>query len=315
MGCADVARRLMLPAMAESALVRPVAVASRDAAKAARFAERFHCDAVFGYEGLLDRDDVEAIYIPLPTGLHEEWVTRALRAGKHVLVEKSFATDYESAQSMCGLAEEKGLLVMENYLFPHHAQHGLVNDLIKSGSLGEIRMLRSTFGFPPLPADNFRYSPQLGGGALLDAGAYVLKASSLFLGNDLTLLGAHLKMDSNSGVDVHGSAMLKNGLGQVAQVAFGFDHYYQCCYEILGANGKLTAERAFTAPPHLRTTVRLERQDCEQRFTVRADNQAANMLSFFATTISGRGDFSTQRREVLQQARLLDMVRKGARID
>jgi dTDP-3,4-didehydro-2,6-dideoxy-alpha-D-glucose 3-reductase len=315
MGCADVAWRVMFPAMAESESVRGVAVASRDPGKAARFAERFSCSAVVGYEVLLERDDVEAVYIPLPTGLHKEWVTRALTAGKHVLAEKSLTMDYQSAQSMCGLAEERGVLLMENFMFPHHAQHQQVNDLISSGSIGEIRMLRSTFGFPPLPADNFRYSRQLGGGALLDAGAYVVKASTLFLGSDLSLLGAHLKMDSRSGVEVRGSAMLKNGLGQVAQIAFGFDHYYQCRYELLGTAGRLVVERAFTAPPHLRPTIRLQQQGHEQTFAARADNQAANMLSYFAATIAAKGDFAEHRREILEQARLLDMVRKEATVD
>lgn len=315
MGCADVAWRVMLPAMAKSESVRAVAVASRDSGKAARFAERFSCEAVVGYEALLERDDVEAVYIPLPTGLHEEWVTRALAAGKHVLAEKSLAMDYQSAQSMCGLAEERGLLLMENFMFPHHAQHQQVKDLIRSGSLGEIRMLRSTFGFPPLPAGNFRYSRQLGGGALLDAGAYVLKASTLFLGSGLTLLSAHLKMDSRSGVEVRGSAMLRNAQGQIAQIAFGFDLYYQCRYELLGATGRLVVERAFTAPPLFRPTIRLEQQDHEQTFTARADNQAANMLSFFAAAVAEKGDYSVHRREVLEQARLLDTVRKEATVD
>jgi NDP-hexose-3-ketoreductase len=315
MGCADVAWRVMLPAMAESASVRAVAVASRDPGKAARFAERFSCEAVVGYEALLERDDVEAVYIPLPTGLHEEWVTRTLRAGKHVLVEKSLAMDYESAQSMCGLAEEEGLLLMENFMFPHHAQHQQVNGLVGNGSLGEIRMLRSTFGFPPLPADNFRYRRQLGGGALLDAGAYVVKAASLFLGSELKLLGAHLHTDNRAGVEVHGSAMFSNAKGQVAQIGFGFDHYYQCRYELLGAAGRLVAERAFTAPPFFRPTIRLQQQDHEQIFAARADNQAANMLSCFAAAIAARGDFAEHRREMLGQARLLDLIRKGATID
>jgi len=315
MGCADVAWRVMLPAMAESAAVRAAAVASRDPGKAARFAERFSCAAVVGYEALLEREDVDAVYIPLPTGLHEEWVTRTLTAGKHVLAEKSLAMDYRSAQSMCGLAEKRGLLLMENFMFPHHAQHRQVKDFISDGSLGEIRLLRSAFGFPPLPADNFRYNPQLGGGALLDAGAYALKASTLFLGSDLRLLGAHLKMDSRSGVEVRGSAMLKNAQGQVAQIEFGFDHYYQCRYELLGAIGRLVVDRAFTAPPHLRPTIRLEQQDREQTFRVRADNQAANMLSFFAAATADRGNYSVYRHEMLEQARLLDLIRKEATVD
>ncbi len=181
MGCANIAWRAMIPAMIACKEIHLVAIASRTREKAQKFADQFNCDAIVGYEHLLGRDDIDAVYMPLPTGLHDEWVAKTLEAGKHILVEKSFAENYASARSMVSLAQEKNLLVMENFLFPHHAQHAWVSDLIARGELGEIQLLRSTFGFPPLPRDNFRYNKALGGGALLDAGAYVVKAATLFL--------------------------------------------------------------------------------------------------------------------------------------
>ena len=310
MGCANIAWRAMIPAMIKCDEVDLVAVASRTAGKARKFADRFNCDAVVGYEKLLERDDVDVVYMPLPTGLHDEWVVKTLEAEKHILVEKSFAENYASARSMVGLAQAKKLLVLENFLFPHHSQHGWVNDLIARGELGEIQLLRSTFGFPPLSRDNFRYNRDLGGGALLDAGAYVVKVSTLFLGNDLTLLGAALKYDTDLGVDIYGDAMFKNAEGQIAQVSFGFNYYYQCHYELLGTEGKLIVERAFTPPPGFRPVVWLEHQDLKQRFTLPADNHYINMLRFFATAVRNEQDFSTHWDALLWQAKHLDTIRK-----
>jgi predicted dehydrogenase len=228
------------------------------------------------------------------------------------LVEKSFARDYQSARSLCALAREKKRLVMENFPFPLHAQHGRVNDLLSRGAIGELRLLRSTFGFPPLSPGNFRYDRELGGGALLDAGAYVLKVSTLFMGWNLTLLGAALRYDATRRVDVGGSAMLRNTCGLVAQVAFGFDHYYQCCYELLGAKGRIVVGRAFTAPPGFAPSIRLEQQDLKQTFLVPPDNQYLNMVSFFAAEVAGNRNFAAHWDGLEQQAKLLDMVQKEA---
>ena len=310
MGCADIAWRGMIPAMIECDRVKLVAVASRTEEKARKFARRFNCDALTGYDKVLARGDIDAVYMPLPTGLHEEWVVKTLEAGKHILVEKSFAENYESALKMVNLAKAKNLLIQENFLFPHHSQSTWVKDLVARGELGEILLLRSTFGFPPLSRDNFRYNKDLGGGALLDSGTYVVKASQLFLGNELEVIGADLTHDDELGVDVFGSAMLKNQVKQVAHVSFGFNCYYQCILELLGTKGKLMVERAFTPPPGFRPTVRLEHQDRKQEYILDADNHYINMCRFFADTVTNTTYSQSHWDSLLNQARLLDALRR-----
>jgi NDP-hexose-3-ketoreductase len=310
MGCADIAWRAMLPAMMECEEVCLVAIASRTKEKARKFASRFKCDALVGYEKLLGYDSIDAVYMPLPTGIHKKWVMKTLEAGKHILIEKSFAENIQSARTMVDMAREKKLLVLENFLFPHHSQQTWVKDLIASGELGDIHLLRCTFGFPPLPRNNFRYDRHLGGGALLDAGAYVVKASQLFLGPDLNILGANLKYNEDLGVDIYGDAMFKNNMEQIAQVSFGFDYYYQCNYELLGTKGKLVVERAFTPPPGLRPTVSLEHQDRKQMITLSEDNYYVNMWRYFARTVINREDFQMHWDALICQAKLLDDIRK-----
>lgn len=310
MGCSSFAGRALLPAMLECGAVELKAVSSRTTEKANQFAGRFHCEAVVGYDALLERADIDAVYMPLPTGLHEEWVLKTLAAGKHILVEKSAAETVESAEKMIALARAKNLLVMENFQFRHHSQHQWVLNLLARGELGEIQLFRSTFGFPPLAADNFRYQADLGGGALLDTGAYGVKAATLFLGRDLQLVGAAMKFDPASGVDIYGDAMLRSPSGQVAQLSWGFNYYYQCLYEILGTKGKLIVTRSYTPPPGFRPTVIVEHQDTRQEYSLPPDNHYLKMVQFFADTVQNQTDFTPYWDELLTQTRFLEQIRK-----
>jgi predicted dehydrogenase len=302
----------MLPALAQCDGMRVQAFASRTLTRARDFSGRFGGDAMEGYGRLLDRDDVDAVYMPLPTGLHREWAPRVLEAGKHLLVEKSLACDLEGAQMTAEAARRAGCLVMENFHFPFHRQHRWVIDTLASGAVGNVHLLRATFGFPPLPPGNFRYDAAMGGGALLDAGAYTVKTARLFLGNDLTLIGAILHEDRNRRVDVYGEAQLLSPSGAVAQVAFGFDYHYQCQYELLGTKGKLSVLRAYTAPPDVSPVVRIERQGVAQDESIAPDNAHRNLWMHFRDRILSGGDFRSDRDEVLAQARLLDEIRTRA---
>jgi predicted dehydrogenase len=175
LGCADIAQRRALPSLARLRSFTLTAVASRDAGRAKRFAERFGGTPVTGYEELLARDDLDAVYVPLPAALHARWAQRALDAGLHVLVEKPAAVTPDEARRLTRLAHERGLVVMENFAFVRHTQQDAVRDLLAEGAIGELRGLSAEFAFPPLKSTDIRYRPELGGGALLDAGVYPLR--------------------------------------------------------------------------------------------------------------------------------------------
>ena len=131
MGCANIAQRLMIPAIQTmKEQWELVGIASRTREKADRFAQMFGCEGITGYDTLLARKDIDAIYMPLPTGLHQEWIIKALEAGKHVYAEKSIAMTANDAQEMVDTAKEKGLALMEGYMFQYHQQHQIVKTLI-----------------------------------------------------------------------------------------------------------------------------------------------------------------------------------------
>ncbi len=314
LGCANIAGRSVIPAIQQTEGLQLVAVASRSTEKAQQFAKKFNCEAIIGYDELVQRDDIDALYIPLPTGLHYEWIKKGLENNKHIICEKSLANNFQEVSEVVALAKEKKLVLMENFMFTYHSQHQFIFDLIQNGELGELRCFRSSFGFPPFrDKDNIRYQKALGGGALLDAGGYPIKASQLFLGNDLEVKGSFLHYDHQLGVDIYGGAFLTGKNGVFSEIAFGFDNYYQCNYEIWGSKGKVTAHRAFTAGPGFRPTVVLEQQNKRFEYVLDADNHFQNILNDFSLKISSTKDYSSVYESLLSQARLLNQVRDHAK--
>jgi len=314
LGCSSFAVRAMIPELNRHPAFSLAAVASRTRDKAAAVAQGYGC-VPLSYEDLVASPGIDAVYVPLPTGLHAEWVNKCLMAGKHVLCEKSLACTLKEVQEMVGAARKRGLFLMENFQFRFHSQHAFVKELLAAGALGEIRCFRASFGFPPFadgPA-NIRYQASLGGGALLDAGAYTLKATTFMLGQGFQVKAASLRLSKEHGVDVGGAVFLENGCGLVSETAFGFDNYYQCSYELWGSKGKLTAKRAYTAPPGLSPEIVVETAAGTEVRAMPPDNHFSKMLSYFAASIQAGETFEPEYAESLVQAELLQQVSERAR--
>lgn len=315
LGCANIAVRSMMPELQRHPAFELVAIASRSSEKAGILAQDYSCGGMT-YDELVGHPAIDAIYVPLPTGLHAEWVGKCLLAGKHVLCEKSLGCSLDEVAGMIALARERRLLLMENFQFRFHSQHLHVKRMLASGVLGEIRGFRSAFGFPPFAdgAANIRYQKELGGGALLDAGAYTLKATVFMLGGGFQVKAATLRFESGFDVDLGGAAYLERQDGLVSQVAFGFDNFYQCNYEIWGSRGKLTVTRAFTAPPGFPPEILIETADGMRVEKLPADNHFQKVLTHFATSIVQK-EYETEYEECLVQAFLLAAVKEvdGAR--
>ncbi|MDI3422922.1 Gfo/Idh/MocA family protein [Streptomyces luteolus] len=312
LGCAEIARRRMLPALDRCPDTRVTAVASRDPARAAATAEPYGARVLPGYAALLAAPDVDAVYVPLPLALHAEWTEAALRAGKHVLAEKPLTADADRTAELCALARARGLALMENVMFVHHGQHTRVRQLVADGALGELRSFRAEFTVPRRPEGDIRLSPELGGGALWDTGVYPLRAAQHLLGPDLAVVGAVAAATSGSAVDTAGSALLRRTTdGVAAHVSWGLDHAYRSGYELTGSAGRLTLDMAFTPPAGHRPVVHLHDASGSREYVLEAEDQVANTVAEFAAAVR-RG--TAPQADTLAQARLLADVRRAATI-
>lgn len=313
LGCSEFAVRAMIPAIANVPDVELAGVASRSKPKAKTIAQRFGTKPYFSYQSLIE-SDADLIYIPLATGLHGEWVDQCLDGGKHILVEKPFVSDFNSASQIILKARNKNLLICENFLFPLHSQTQWIQEQIANGEIGKIKLFRTNFSIPPLKPDNFRYDKSLGGGALLDLGSYTIKSSRLFFaqGANLNLLHATLRVDNEKGIDVAGAITLQTASGAIAQLAFSFDSFYQCSWEFLGEKGKLVSTRAYTAPPNFSLVLRIERQNHVQKLTLSPDNHYINMISHLASSIRQGGPYAAFWDELEFQNTFLAKIQSGA---
>jgi dTDP-3,4-didehydro-2,6-dideoxy-alpha-D-glucose 3-reductase len=174
--------------------------------------------------------------------------------------------------------------------------------------------MRSSFGFPLFPdKENIRYQAELGGGALFDAGAYPIKVSQLMLGEDLKVEGASLWKDPALGVDIWGGGFLKQRNGSLfSEIAFGFDHFYQCNIELWGSKGKLYTNRIFTARPDFTPKIIVETNDGSEAISVEPDHHFRNFLTNFSVLVRGEKEKEFEYMQNVNQARLLEEFKKVA---
>jgi dTDP-3,4-didehydro-2,6-dideoxy-alpha-D-glucose 3-reductase len=312
LGCANIAERFIMPSLKElSDNFNLVGIASRAKVKADEFANRFETQAYYSYKSILEHDELDAVYIPLPNSLHYEWIKKSLEKNLHVLVEKSMSCNYDEVLELNNIAKEKNLVLIENFQFRFHSQLKYIKDLVDSGKIGRLRNIRSSFGFPPFSdKGNIRYSKELGGGALLDAGAYTLKISQIFMGDDISVDTSHLKFDKDNHIDIYGSASLSQNNGDiVSQVSFGFDNYYQCNIELWGSKGKIYTNRIFTPPPGYTPLIELETQDGKDIIQLEKDNHFLNMLKYFYNKIVTKDSMENEYKDNINQARLINEIK------
>lgn len=309
LGCAGIAKKSMIANFKTTDKFEVTAIASRSLSKAKEYVGLFGGVAVEGYQALLDRNDVDCVYIPLPTGLHYEWILKSLDANKHVFAEKSIATNFQEVSEIIEKAKSKKLCVFENFMFTYNQQYEFVQEKIKEGSIGEVKMLRSTFGFPIFdPENNIRYKKELGGGALLDAGAYVLKGAQFVLGTEQKVISSNLQYTNETfPVDFHGYLSLIDQNNVVSQLAFGFDNYYQNTIEVMGTKGKIVVGRAFTSPADFKHKVLVIMDNKVNEHIIDTENQGVRIIRKFADCIN-REEYSYQYEEILAQSKLLTTV-------
>ena len=199
-GAGYVASRALAPAVHSSATAHLQAVASRNPTLASALNPT---TTYSDYNALLADSAIDAIYISLPNHLHATWTIKALNAGKHVLCEKPFATSLSDATAMAEAATENQRTLMEAIWFNFHPRTRRLIQLIESGELGEISQINSTFTFTINAPDNYRLKGDMGGGALLDLGPYLLHLWAGLTGNTSEINYTQINQNfSGSAVDM-----------------------------------------------------------------------------------------------------------------
>ena len=269
-------------------------------------AESFGGKVFESYTQMINSDEVDTVYLPLPPALHYKWGKKVLEAGKHLLLEKPSTISFETTKELTEIAGKNDLALHENYMFQFHSQIDFIKKEIEKGTVGEVRLYRIAFGFPFRGKNDFRYDKKLGCGALLDCGGYTVKLASILLGETAKIYAPHLNYRNDLDVDIYGSATMINDSGVTAQLSFGMDNSYKCELEVWGSAGTIFTNRILTAPVGFEPIVTIKNADGEKNITLPADDSFKKSIEKFVECIENENARKQNYAEILRQSEFID---------
>jgi predicted dehydrogenase len=253
LGAARITRALV-PALRAAQGHELVAVASRSIDKAREHAAQWQIPRAIGsYEELLASPDIDIIYNPLPNSLHAEWTIRAAEAGKHVLCEKPLALTVDEVDRIAAASRRAGVVVAEAFMYRHHPQTLRIKQLIESGAIGEVHLVRGAFTFNLDRPGDVRRDLALGGGSIWDVGCYPISLTRFVAGAEPTVVFGHA-IYGPTGIDEGFAGQLMFGDALHAQFDSGFRAPFRTHAEIVGSTGAIQITRPFK-PTHEETVI------------------------------------------------------------
>ena len=292
--------------------IEVTAIAARDPKRAEAFARQHKIPRVHqSYSDLLADPDIEAIYNPLPNSLHAEWTIRALRAGKHVLCEKPFASNTQEAQEMAKVARETGLVLSEAFAYRYHPLTARVKEIMASEELGKVQHIQAQFCFLLPSPNNIRFKYALAGGALMDCGCYPVSLIRFLAEAEPKVERAEARLISPQ-VDHKMSADLSFADGRTAQLVCDMlsARLFRSSLKVEGDQGKLHVINPYH--PHWFNWLSVHGRNGSHSEHVRGGNVYALQLCAFIKAIRGEMKLNTDPADALGNMRVIDSIYEKA---
>jgi predicted dehydrogenase len=258
LGYARIARESVIPAIRRARNSEFHAIASRDGEKLAQCRATFNPPAShLGYQDLLLNPDVDAVYIPLPNSQHREWTLKAAERGKHVLCEKPIGLNATEAREMVAACKANGVTLMEAFMYRYTDRTRKVIEVLRSGALGDVKFVSSTFRFLLANPASIKFKPELGGGSLYDVGCYPVNFVGMVADEIARQRGGSpdatgempvsvsAECVCEGGVDMIFSALMRYPSGLIASLHCGFNAQKRVASEIVGTRGVLEVPDTF----------------------------------------------------------------------
>jgi predicted dehydrogenase len=303
LGAGFVASRGLAPAVHTSRGATLYAVASRDEQRSATLEpERVHAT----YDDLLADERVDAVYISLSNSQHIEWVTKSLEAGKHVLCEKPLGLSSIETAAMFNSAAHNGRLLVEAVWDRWHPRFARMVHLVTSGEIGDVEHIETAFTFTSEMTDNYRLSPSMGGGALLDVGCYQAHAwVALTKGaSDLTITQLERTIGP-TGIDLTTDLRVRinNNITAHSVSSFALPSHQQ--FIVQGSHGQISTEvgESFTT---WNETSSLLVNDVLEEFPV--TNAFVEMVENVSGVIDGDSGWIVSSADSIRVAAILDSI-------
>ncbi|SDC36450.1 Predicted dehydrogenase [Pelagirhabdus alkalitolerans] len=243
---AGIAQFELIPAFKRAENAEVVAISSLSG-RAHEVSEQLNIKKAYdSYMDILQDDEIDAVYIPLPNHLHRDWVIKAAQHGKHVLCEKPASLTADDVNEMKEACHRHNVIFMEAFMYYLHPQHQRVKELIQSGEIGQVKQFKSHFSFLLEDREqNIRMDASLGGGSLYDLGCYTIHAMRNILGEEPNTVRTEAIIDSSHQVDTTAVSHFEFNQDVTAVVESSFDMAGFDQYEVIGTKGRITVPRAF----------------------------------------------------------------------
>lgn len=310
---AKIATTQAIPALLSAKGCKVSAIASRSLERAQDVAAQFGISNTFdSYEALLASDEVDAVYIPLPTSQHVEWSEKAAEAGKHVLCEKpiSLCANHISDLEQASVAND--VIVAEAMMVAYHPQWRKVRDLIAGGAIGTLRHVRASFSYYNIDPNNLRNRLELGGGVLPDIGCYPIATTRFATGATAERVCASIKRDPRFGTDTHVSAIVDFGEFDLS-MQISTQLAWRQTSSFHGDQGFIEIEAPFNSVPNTLDCVRLytDAREAPQEFKFCDINQFKLQFETFVRAVrTGEKSELLTLNETRENQRVIDAIYK-----
>lgn len=247
---ANIAQGQVIPAIKESNNGVVAAVGSRDLERSRSYAERNGIPKYYGtYEELIADPEIDAIYNPLPNGMHAEWSIRCAEAGKPVLCEKPLSSDASEAQKMVDVFKQRDVLLAEAFMYRFHPQTQRVKQMVDSGAVGKVHLIEASFSFAiEGDTDNVRFQAELAGGALMDVGCYCVSVMRFMTGEEPVQVQMIGDFTDQYKIDERAVGLLAFPSGILGHFDCSMRTLFTQTYQIRGSRGVIRVEKAYV--PH-----------------------------------------------------------------
>lgn len=308
LGAGNHAFKNTLPVLKNHKKFKLVGVYLRNIKKNFSRINELECKVSDDLNKILKIKNLNAVYISSQPSLHYIQARKALLSNKHVIVEKPAVINLSQAKKLCSLANKKKLVVMEGFMYKYHKQFSEILKLLKKNKKKKIKKITSTFGFPHLDRSDFRYNFKAGGGALLDAGSYVISFIRILSKNKIILKNANISK-KNFDVDVKGSANFESIDGSKYDAKWYFGYKYKNEISIKYPDIKIIVKRAFSKPKNLITFIELfKKNKLTKKIKIKKDNHFNKMFNHFFKCCFTSDLRLNENYELLQQAKVLNKV-------
>lgn len=307
-GLGDHAQNRILPVLSAMDEIKLIGVCSRNGQVVDACAEKWNCYGWNDPERMLNSTEVDVVYIATPIGIHFSLAKQALEAGKHVWCEKPLTCSYEDTRTLVSLAEERGKVLIESFMYLYHSQFQMVRKFVDDSK--GIYSIICRFGIPDMGKPGFRNNSELCGGALWDVATYTTSALlPLFPDQQIKVIFSEVLTKIGEQVDNEGRALLKFSQGVTAYLEWGVGVAYKNEIDLWAKDGSFFTDKIFSKPKEYQPQYKI--RDLNGNESVKNGEQSEQFMDMFRNFIgimNNKDKAVTEKKNILQRAKLMNDI-------